>query len=158
MCNAYGLRAPVHKIAETFAQLRIPLRFEGGATPNLEPRELIAADGGRRWWSSGEGEGAVLRPLKWGFAPSAVKRPPVINFRSEGRRFGVGRALVLASWFFEFTGERYPKARHRFDQGRAGRRGGGRGRGGGPLRHRGAGARRRAPRRTARPGPRASRC
>ena len=40
--------------------------------------------------------------------------PPVINFRSEGRRFGRGRCLVPASHFFEFTGTKYPKTRWKF--------------------------------------------
>lgn len=40
---------------------------------------------------------------------------PVFNFRSEGRDFSDSqRCLVLASAFFEFTGKRYPKAKHRF--------------------------------------------
>jgi putative SOS response-associated peptidase YedK len=39
----------------------------------------------------------------------------VINFRSEGRTFGNGprggRCLVPVSGFYEFTGDKYPKAR-----------------------------------------------
>src|SRR6267378_6336479 len=37
--------------------------------------------------------------LRWGFPPARPKGPPVINFRSEGRRFPVGRCLVPASHF-----------------------------------------------------------
>ena len=78
----------------------------------------------------GEGLGgaAVLVQRRWGFAPAAPRagdapggagrpraRPPVINFRSEGRRFRTGeRVLVLASHFFEYTGARSPKTRWRF--------------------------------------------
>jgi putative SOS response-associated peptidase YedK len=40
--------------------------------------------------------------------------PPVINFRSEGRRFPVGRCLVPATHFFEFTGTKSPKAKWKF--------------------------------------------
>jgi putative SOS response-associated peptidase YedK len=40
----------------------------------------------------------------------------VINMRSEGRRFERGRCLVPVSWFYEFTGARYPKTKHRFDK------------------------------------------
>ncbi|CAN5381323.1 hypothetical protein BH09PSE2_BH09PSE2_08910 [soil metagenome] len=58
---------------------------------------------------------AELSVMRWGFAPSAPKRPPVINFRSEGRSFGPeGRALILASHFFEYTGAKSPKTRWRF--------------------------------------------
>ena len=61
------------------------------------------------------GEAAELSLMRWGFAPPAPKRPPVINFRSEGRSFGgEGRALILASHFFEYTGAKSPKTRWRF--------------------------------------------
>jgi putative SOS response-associated peptidase YedK len=39
---------------------------------------------------------------------------PVINFRSEGRRFPKGRCLVPASHFFEFTGSKSPKSKWKF--------------------------------------------
>jgi putative SOS response-associated peptidase YedK len=52
--------------------------------------------------------------LRWGFPPAQPKRPPVINFRSEGRRFPVGRCLVRASHFFEFTGTKSPKTKWKF--------------------------------------------
>ena len=115
MCNAFGYLAPVTKLAETFRELRIPLRFDTPGPPNLgerdpirptEPVPTVRADGEH---------GALFAQLKWGFAPPRPKTPPVINFRSEGRRFGTGtRALILASWFYEFTGDRYPKTRWRF--------------------------------------------
>ena len=35
----------------------------------------------------------------------------MINFRSEGRRFPVGRCVVPASHFFEFTGKSTPKSK-----------------------------------------------
>ena len=39
----------------------------------------------------------------------------MFNFRSEGRQFANSkRCLVPASAFFEFTGTKYPKAKHRF--------------------------------------------
>jgi putative SOS response-associated peptidase YedK len=49
-----------------------------------------------------------------GFPPAQPKRPPVINFRSEGRRFPVGRCLVPASFFYEFTGTKSPKSKWKF--------------------------------------------
>ena len=54
------------------------------------------------------------RSCAGGFAPSRPKAPPVINFRSEGRRFPNGRCLVPASHFFEFTGAKAPKSKWRF--------------------------------------------
>lgn len=39
----------------------------------------------------------------------------MFNFRSEGRSFAKSnRCLIPASAFFEFTGKRYPKSKHRF--------------------------------------------
>ena len=56
--------------------------------------------------------GAELKQLRWGFPRD--KGGPIINFRSEGRRFPNGRCLVPASHFFEFTGTKYPKTKWRF--------------------------------------------
>jgi putative SOS response-associated peptidase YedK len=55
-----------------------------------------------------------LAPMTFGFPPSG-RGGPVFNFKSEGRRFAnSNRCLIPASAFFEFTGKRYPKAKHRF--------------------------------------------
>jgi putative SOS response-associated peptidase YedK len=55
-----------------------------------------------------------LVPMKFSFPPSG-RGCPVFNFRSEGRHFDKSnRCLVPASAFFEFTGKKYPKAKHRF--------------------------------------------
>jgi putative SOS response-associated peptidase YedK len=56
-----------------------------------------------------------LAAMRFGFPPPRPKASPVFNFRSEGRRFGDSqRCLIPASAFFEFTGTKYPKAKHRF--------------------------------------------
>lgn len=61
------------------------------------------------------GNGVELVPMRFGFPPPHPKAPPVFNFRSEGRRFDKSnRCLIPASAFFEFTGTKYPKAKHRF--------------------------------------------
>ena len=61
------------------------------------------------------GNDIELAPMQFGFQPSSPKRGPVFNFRSEGRRFDKShRCLIPASAFFEFTGTKYPKAKHRF--------------------------------------------
>jgi putative SOS response-associated peptidase YedK len=56
-----------------------------------------------------------LVAMNFSFPPSSPRGGPVFNFRSEGRRFDKSnRCLVPASAFFEFTGRKYPKAKHRF--------------------------------------------
>jgi putative SOS response-associated peptidase YedK len=62
-----------------------------------------------------EGEAVVLAPMRFGFPPAKPGRAPVFNFKSEGRSFASSRrCLIPASAFFEFTGSKYPKAKHRF--------------------------------------------
>lgn len=61
------------------------------------------------------GNGIELVPMNFSFPPSGPKGGPVFNYRSEGRHFDkTNRCVIPASGFFEFTGKRYPKAKHRF--------------------------------------------
>jgi putative SOS response-associated peptidase YedK len=61
------------------------------------------------------GDAIELAAMRFGFPAANPKGGPIFNFRSEGRRFGdSNRCLVPASAFFEFTGKKYPKAKHRF--------------------------------------------
>jgi putative SOS response-associated peptidase YedK len=59
-------------------------------------------------------DGVELVQLRWGIPPARPKRGPVINFRSEGRRFPKGRCLIPASHFFEFAGAKPPKSKWKF--------------------------------------------
>lgn len=113
MCNDFGNRIPYSDYLAAFSETRIPVRWPSAA-PNLQPRDDIwptePAPIVRRL-EDGSFEFSVLR---WGFPPAKPKGPPIINFRSEGRRFPVGRCLVPASHFFEFTGKKSPKAKWKF--------------------------------------------
>ncbi|PZV36429.1 SOS response-associated peptidase [Mesorhizobium kowhaii] len=61
------------------------------------------------------GNGIELVPMNFSFPPSNPKGGPVFNYRSDGRHFDKSnRCLIPASAFFEFTGKKYPKAKHRF--------------------------------------------
>ena len=112
MCNDYGNRIPYSEYVSEFSEIRLPIVLPEAA-PNLEPRDDIwpteTAPILRR-----HGDGIELAQLRWGFASGRPKAPPVINFRSEGRRFPNGRCLVPASHFFEFTGARSPKSKWKF--------------------------------------------
>jgi putative SOS response-associated peptidase YedK len=56
-----------------------------------------------------------LAPMSFSLPPGRPGGAPVFNFRSEGRHFANStRCIVPASAFFEFTGKKYPKAKHRF--------------------------------------------
>lgn len=62
-----------------------------------------------------DGRNVELVQMRFGLPPAGPKGGPVFNFRSEGRSFSASRrCLVPASAFFEFTGRKYPKAKHRF--------------------------------------------
>ena len=61
------------------------------------------------------GNGLEMVAMKFGFPPARPKSGPVFNFKSEGRHFDQSaRCIIPATGFFEFTGDRYPKTRHRF--------------------------------------------
>jgi putative SOS response-associated peptidase YedK len=61
------------------------------------------------------GNSIELVSMNFSFPPSGPKGGPVFNFRSEGRSFAnSNRCLIPASAFFEFTGKKYPKAKHKF--------------------------------------------
>lgn len=112
MCNDFGNRIPYSAYVEAFSQTHLPLKVPDAA-PNLEPRDDIwpteTAPILRRTGNSVE-----LVQLRWGLGPGRPKAGPVINFRSEGRRFPTGRCLVPASHFYEFTGAKPPKSKWRF--------------------------------------------
>ncbi len=78
---------------------------EGGEGPGSGP----GSDSG------GGGLTVELAQMRFGFPAANPKGGPVFNFRSEGRSFAASqRCLIPASAFFEFTGTKYPKAKHRF--------------------------------------------
>ncbi|MBU1346325.1 MAG: SOS response-associated peptidase [Alphaproteobacteria bacterium] len=110
MCNAYAMKIPPAALVQSFAQFRIPLIFPEG-TPNAEPTEMVRPTDPALLIQGVAGGQAALSSVRWGLPPSAPKRPLLINMRSEGRSFTTGRALVPASWFYEYTGAKYPKTR-----------------------------------------------
>lgn len=110
MCNEYRFKQSLDRIAAEFGQLSLPLHWAGGA-PNLEPRDSIRPTDPAPV-VVGSPEGAELRQLRWGFVQP--KGGPVINFRSDGRRFGTGRCLIPADGFYEFTGPKAPKSKWLF--------------------------------------------
>lgn len=119
MCASYESRFSVRQLVDAFAHSGIEIGMDGGGLPNLEPREEVRpTEADRIVRAAPDGrDRALLAPARFGLKPSAPKRPPVINLRSEGR--GVsnaatsGRALLPVSGFYEFTGDTYPKTRWR---------------------------------------------
>jgi putative SOS response-associated peptidase YedK len=114
MCASYEARFSVTQLVEAFDHHGAPLRFPRGL-PNIEPVDEVRPTDLSRAVRAAAPDAAELVEMKFGFPPPAPKRPPVINFRSEGRRVSNGptggRALVPVSGFYEFTGDKYPKTR-----------------------------------------------
>lgn len=108
MCNEHRRTIELGRISDSFAQLRIPLRFPEGL-PNLAPLESIRITDRTALvrWASG---GAELVQRRWSWPGPTGK--PVFNYRSEGREFansdGSGRCLILADGFYEYTAPKGP--------------------------------------------------
>lgn len=110
MCNEYSFQRSLDELLSEFAQLELPLTWEGGA-PNLEPRPSIRPTDPSYILTGHEG-GVRIGQMRWGFPGP---KGPIINFRSEGRSFPRGRCLVPADGFFEFTGAKAPKSKWLFE-------------------------------------------
>jgi putative SOS response-associated peptidase YedK len=112
VCNDFGNNVPYSAYLEAFSQIRLPVVFPTAA-PNLEPRDDIWPTEPAPVFSAtrrGRRDGAAALGLPAG----AAQGGPVINFRSEGRRFPKGRCLIPASHFFEFTGAKSLKSKWKF--------------------------------------------
>lgn len=101
MCNNYASHVSAKAIADAFSRAALPLRFEDGTIPNLEPRDDIRiGDRAPIVLRSEEGPLLVQRPWAW-------KGPggrPVFNFRSDDREFAPSsRCLIPFDAFYEFT-------------------------------------------------------
>ena len=110
MCNEFRFETSLQDILAAFSQLQIPLDWAGGA-PNVEPRASIRPTDPAYLVTGRDDGGARLSQLRWGFPGP---KGPIINFRSEGRRFPQGRCIVPVDGFFEFTGDKAPKSKWLF--------------------------------------------
>ena len=111
MCNEFRLKLPLDTIVDEFSRLSIPIHWAGGA-PNLEPRDSIRPTDPAPILIGAPDGAAELKQLRWGFAQP--RGGPLINFRSDGRRFPTGRCLIPADGFYEFTGDKAPKSKWLF--------------------------------------------
>jgi putative SOS response-associated peptidase YedK len=113
MCNEYELETQWEEYVRIMAreELGLPTRqteLDLSRSPSIKIGDTATV-------IRAAGNGVELAPMRFGFPPPRKGAGPVFNFRSEGRRFADSkRCLIPASAFFEFTGERYPKTRHRF--------------------------------------------
>ena len=112
MCNEFRFQRSLDELREEFSRLELPLSWDGGR-PNLEPRASIRPTDPAFLMASDDAGGGCLIERRWGF-PNP-KGGPIINYRSEGRRFGSGRCLIPVDGFYEFTGDKAPKSKWLFE-------------------------------------------
>lgn len=108
MCNEIRRRIALGQVRDDFSHLRIPLTFPEGL-PNLAPLDSIRITDPAAIVKQGAEPQLVVRRWSW---PGPGGKP-VYNFRSEGRRFGTGRCLIVADGFYEFTANADPKAKRK---------------------------------------------
>jgi putative SOS response-associated peptidase YedK len=113
MCNDYEQHIAWAEYRKMMAALKLGVPAHQTELDLPQADDIRIGDSGPVMRAAGNG--IELVPMTFGFPPAGPKGGPVFNFRSEGRSFeNSKRCLVPASAFFEFTGKKYPKAKHRF--------------------------------------------
>jgi len=113
MCNDYEQHVRYAEYAAAIRKLEL-------SAPSAETEADLPQSDDIRIGDTGSvvraaGNGVELVPMRFGFPPPRPKAGPVFNFKSDGRHFADSRRCVIVlSGFFEFTGSKYPKAKHRF--------------------------------------------
>jgi putative SOS response-associated peptidase YedK len=113
MCNDYEQHVSYARYAEAIRRLELtsPQSESGADLPIAD--DIRIGDMGAAIRVAGNA--VELKPMRFGWPPPRPKAGPVFNFKSDGRNFTDSRRCVIVlSGFFEFTGSRYPKAKHRF--------------------------------------------
>jgi putative SOS response-associated peptidase YedK len=90
VCNDFGNNVPYSTYLEAF--IRAPVVFPTAA-PNVEPRDDIWPTETAPVFRRREEGVELVQPAALGLPAGAAEGAPVINFRSEGRRFPKGRCL-----------------------------------------------------------------
>jgi putative SOS response-associated peptidase YedK len=112
MCNDYEQHIRYAEYCKMMQELALGLPAHQGEADLPQTDNVRIGDLGPVMRASGNV--IELTQMRFGFPPKG-RGGPVFNFRSEGRDFSDSRrCLIPASAFFEFTGKKYPKAKHRF--------------------------------------------
>ena len=113
MCNDYEQQIAHAQYIEALRQLE--LASPSGETAADLPQADDIRIGDMGTVIRAAGNGVELVQMKFGFPPPRPRAGPIFNFKSDGRHFDKSRrCLIILSGFFEFTGTKYPKAKHRF--------------------------------------------
>jgi putative SOS response-associated peptidase YedK len=111
MCNAYEQQVTHAQYRDAIEALELAGPADASALETSG--EVRIGDMGPVLRAAGNGVELVL--MRFGWPPPRAKAGPVFNFKSDKRNFADSRRCVIVlSDFFEFTGTKYPKAKHRF--------------------------------------------
>jgi putative SOS response-associated peptidase YedK len=111
MCNDYEQHVTHQQYLEAIKGLELDSSDAPAELPQAD--DIRIGDVGPVLRAAGNGVEVVS--MRFGWPPPRPKAPPVFNFKSDGRHFDKSkRCLVILSGFFEFTGTKSPKAKHRF--------------------------------------------
>jgi putative SOS response-associated peptidase YedK len=107
MCNAYEQQVSHAQYRKAIEALELASPADASALETSG--EVRIGDMGPVLRAAGNGV------MRFGWPPPRPKAGPVFNFKSDKRNFADSRRCVIVlSGFFEFTGTKYPKAKHRF--------------------------------------------
>ncbi len=112
MCNSYEQHVTWTDYRDAMEQAALKLSERQGEADLPQADDIRISDIGPVMRLAGDT--VELSPMAFGLPPKG-KGGPVFNFRSEGRSFAESRrCLIPTSGFYEFTGKKSPKAKHRF--------------------------------------------
>lgn len=118
MCNDYEQQIAWEAYCKAMQAAELGIPTQNGELDLPQAADIRIGDLGpvMRAASDGAARTVALSQMRFGFPPPPGRKGgPVFNFKSEGRSFADSkRCLIPASAFFEFTGTKYPKAKHRF--------------------------------------------
>ena len=113
MCNAYEQQVSYAEYRKAVEALELATPAAENAADLPASEEIRIGDVGPVIRAAGNGIEVVA--MRFGWAPPRPKAGPVFNFKSDNRHFETSRrCVVVLSGFFEFTGSKYPKTKHRF--------------------------------------------
>lgn len=111
MCNDYEQHVSHAQYLEAVRALELETAGTAAELPQAD--DIRIGDTGPVLRAAGNGVEIVS--MRFGWPPPRPKAAPVFNFKSDGRHFDKSkRCLIILSGFFEFTGSKSPKTKHRF--------------------------------------------
>lgn len=113
MCNDYEQHVSYAQYAQAIRHLELSSPDRESAADLPVADDIRIGDMGAAIRVAGNA--VELKPMRFGWPPPRPRAGPVFNFKSDKRDFSDSRRCVIVlSGFFEFTGTKYPKAKHRF--------------------------------------------